>query len=36
VKTYDAEYVALAKLHDCRLVTVDGRLTEGQTGSASS
>jgi predicted nucleic acid-binding protein len=28
-KTYDAEYVALAKLHDCRLVTVDARLRRG-------
>jgi predicted nucleic acid-binding protein len=28
-KTYDAEYVALAKLSDCRLVTVDGRLRRG-------
>ena len=26
-KTYDAEYVALAKLLRCRLVTADGRLT---------
>lgn len=25
-KTYDAEYVALAKLLDCRLVTLDGPL----------
>jgi len=25
-KTYDAEYLALASLLDCRLVTVDGRL----------
>ncbi len=25
-KTYDAEYVALASLLGCRLVTVDGRL----------
>jgi predicted nucleic acid-binding protein len=25
-KTYDAEYVALARLLDCRLVTVDARL----------
>ena len=25
-KTYDAEYVALAQLLDCRLVTLDGRL----------
>src|SRR5205814_7452643 len=24
-KTYDAEYVALAKLHRCRLVTADAR-----------
>lgn len=28
-KTYDAEYVALAKRNDCRLVTVDGRLRRG-------
>jgi predicted nucleic acid-binding protein len=28
-KTYDAEYVALAKFNDCRLVTVDGRLRRG-------
>lgn len=28
-KTYDAEYVALAKLNDCRLVTVDERLHRG-------
>lgn len=28
-KTYDAEYVALAKLNDCRLLTVDGRLRRG-------
>jgi predicted nucleic acid-binding protein len=28
-KTYDAEYVALAKLSDSRLVTVDGRLRRG-------
>lgn len=28
-KTYDAEYVALAKLNGCRLVTVDGRLRRG-------
>jgi predicted nucleic acid-binding protein len=28
-KTYDAEYVALAKLNDCRLVTVDRRLRRG-------
>lgn len=25
-KTYDAEYVALARLLGCRLVTLDGRL----------
>lgn len=25
-KTYDAEYVALARLHGCRLVTLDARL----------
>jgi predicted nucleic acid-binding protein len=28
-KTYDAEYVALAKLNECRMVTVDGRLRRG-------
>jgi predicted nucleic acid-binding protein len=28
-KTYDAEYVALAKMNECRLVTVDGRLHRG-------
>ncbi len=28
-KTYDAEYVALAKGLDCRLVTLDGRLRRG-------
>lgn len=28
-KTYDAEYVALAKAENCRLVTVDGRLRRG-------
>jgi predicted nucleic acid-binding protein len=28
-KTYDAEYVALAALLGCRLVTVDGRLRRG-------
>jgi predicted nucleic acid-binding protein len=28
-KTYDAEYVALAALLRCRLVTVDGRLRRG-------
>lgn len=28
-KTYDAEYVALAKMLDCRLVTVDNRLRRG-------
>jgi predicted nucleic acid-binding protein len=28
-KTYDAEYVALAKLLDCRLVTLDSRLRRG-------
>jgi predicted nucleic acid-binding protein len=28
-KTYDAEYVALARLLDCRLVTIDARLRRG-------
>lgn len=28
-KTYDAEYVALATLSECRLVTVDARLRRG-------
>jgi predicted nucleic acid-binding protein len=28
-KTYDAEYVALAELLDCRVVTVDSRLRRG-------
>jgi predicted nucleic acid-binding protein len=28
-KTYDSEYIALAKLHDCRLGTLDGRLRRG-------
>jgi predicted nucleic acid-binding protein len=28
-KTYDAEYVALAQLHGCRLLTVDARLRRG-------
>ena len=28
-KTYDAEYVALARLLDCRLVTLDTRLRRG-------
>jgi len=28
-RTYDAEYVALAKLLDCRLVTLDSRLRRG-------
>ena len=28
-KTYDAEYVALAKILDCRLVTLDARLRRG-------
>jgi predicted nucleic acid-binding protein len=28
-KTYDAEYVALAKILDCRLVTLDSRLHRG-------
>ncbi len=29
VKTYDAEYLALASLLGCRLVTLDGRLRRG-------
>jgi predicted nucleic acid-binding protein len=28
-KTYDAEYVALAELEDCKLVTLDMRLRRG-------
>ncbi len=28
-KTYDAEYVALAKILKCRVVTIDGRLKRG-------
>lgn len=28
-KTYDAEYVALARLLHCRLLTIDGRLARG-------
>lgn len=28
-RTYDAEYVALARLQGCRLVTLDGRLRRG-------
>jgi predicted nucleic acid-binding protein len=28
-KTYDAEYVALARLLNCRVVTLDGRLRRG-------
>lgn len=28
-KTYDAEYVALARLLECKLVTLDGRLRRG-------
>jgi predicted nucleic acid-binding protein len=29
VRTYDAEYLALARLLDCRVVTVDARLLRG-------
>ena len=28
-QTYDAEYAALAKMNECRLVTVDERLRRG-------
>ena len=28
-KTYDAEYLALARLHETRVVTLDGRLRRG-------
>lgn len=28
-KTYDAEYVALARILECRLVTIDGKLRDG-------
>lgn len=28
-RTYDAEYVAMAKLHNCQLVTLDNRLRRG-------
>jgi predicted nucleic acid-binding protein len=28
-KTYDAEYIALARISDCRLVTLDHRLRRG-------
>lgn len=31
-KTYDAEFVALASLLDCRLVTLDSRLRRGAAG----
>jgi len=31
-KTYDAEYVALARKLDCRLVTLDARLQRGAEG----
>ena len=31
-KTYDAEYVALARLMRCRLLTLDGRLRRGASG----
>ena len=34
-RTYDAEYVALARLLDCRLVTIDGRLRRGAEGLAT-
>jgi predicted nucleic acid-binding protein len=32
-KTYDAEYVALAQLLGCRLITVDGKLRRGAAQS---
>ena len=34
-KTYDAEYVALARLLDCRLVTTDARLRRGASRSVA-
>jgi predicted nucleic acid-binding protein len=34
-KTYDAEYVALARLLDCRLVTLDARLRRGASRVAA-
>lgn len=34
-KTYDAEYVALAQILDCRLVTLDARLARGAGKFAS-
>jgi predicted nucleic acid-binding protein len=33
-KTYDAQYVALAQILDCRLVSVDERLLRGSPDSA--
>jgi len=31
-KTYDANYVALARLLDCRLITLDARMRRGRLG----
>lgn len=28
-RTYDAEYLAIARLHDCKLVTLDEKLLRG-------
>jgi predicted nucleic acid-binding protein len=33
-KTYDAEYLALARLHDCRLLSLDIKLHRGARGLA--
>lgn len=30
-KTYDANYVALARILDCRLITLDARMRRGTT-----